>query len=150
MTDDALEAIFEDLQGHGNVGQALARWAITRNQFYLQLSRNPELRVKFDEAMQLYADTIRHEVHRRAVDGTEETEEVFDAEGGLIKRTVKVKRSDAVLMKLAEAHCPEFRPKVEVKPAEDPKPEFDMGKLTQEERDSLRAMAEKLEIEEKD
>ena len=150
VTDEALEAIFEDLKDGGNVAKALERWAITRSQFYLALQRNPDLRVRFDDAMQTYADMIRAEVDHRARHGALETEEVFGVDGELVKRTERLRRSDSLLMKLAEAHCPEFRPKVEVKTTEEPVPELDMNKLSQDERDQLRALAEKLESEEKD
>lgn len=108
-------ALFERVLGNLIKGEdthpAIEREGIGKSQFYLQLSRNPELADRFKQA-QLQRDRVRNikrieeaekELHRRAVDGWEEP--VFDIKGNHCGN--KRRYSDACLIFMLKSLKPE-------------------------------------------
>lgn len=64
-----------------------------------------------EEAMEIYKDTLRAEIHRRGVEGVPKP---IYYKGARIDQGESVEYSDRLLEMLTKRHCPEFREKVSV------------------------------------
>lgn len=90
---------------------------ITRQSHHDWLKQDPSYAERYHEASEDYADRIRLEIDRRGFGFEErETRERRDSDGNLLGVDTVTRRrsSDALLGRLAEAHLPEFRKKLDV------------------------------------
>jgi len=92
-----------------SITESAKRAGVTRSSHYKRLSRDPRYKDEFEDIEELIRDTIRAEIHRRALDGVDIP--IF-YQGNHV-HTIK-KYSDTLLLALAKAHCPEFRDPIEV------------------------------------
>jgi hypothetical protein len=104
-------AFLEALATHGTITKAAAVASIHRSTHYAWLD-DPEYAKAFEDAQQTFADAIRDEVRRRAIDGWDEP--VFHARNPAGEVPVVRRHSDRLLELLAKAMCPEFREKHEI------------------------------------
>ena len=150
----------EGFELHGTVKGAIEHAGVSKNLYYCWTdpdisahyapgSYDNELCHAIADALEMYNDTIRGEMHRRAVEGVEEP--VFGSQGygegtGIVGHVTKY--SDRLLVELARHRLPEAR-----RPEEDnsnpqagatsiPEGNFDPKSLTKEQRQHLRAFLE--------
>jgi hypothetical protein len=100
-----LDAVAES----GDITSAAAKAKISRRAHYRWMETWKGYPQAFQRARERFADAVRAEAKRRAIDGW--TEPVFyqgEACGAVRKF------SDAVLLRLMEANCPEFKRKTEI------------------------------------
>lgn len=92
---------------------------VSRDVVYDWLRDDPTFRPRFVEAKQHGNERLRAELRLRGVQGWDEEETVttHDPDGKVVATRTKVRRrkSDRVLLRLAEAHLPEFRRRLDVK-----------------------------------
>src|SRR4051812_6077304 len=114
------EAFLDAYGKHGNVEAAAQVAGIHRNTHYrwIKEENDPggEYKERFETATGQFADRVRHEITRRAIQGDKEPvmyqgQQCRDDAGNLL---YLAKKSDRLLELLARAACPEFREKREV------------------------------------
>ena len=94
---------------HGTVMRAALEAHIHRDTHYNWLDKDELYAKAFRDAEAIFADQVRDEVRRRAVDGWLEPVFYMGIATGIIR-----KKSDRLLELLAKAKCPEFREKHEI------------------------------------
>ena len=111
FNDPLFEAVIENLIRGSDTHPAIEKEGIGKSQFYVELSKRPELAQRFKEA-QYQRDKVRNakriesaeaELHRRAVDGWDEP--VFDIKGNHCGN--KRRYSDACLIFMLKSLKPE-------------------------------------------
>ncbi len=96
----------------GTIKQAAQVAGVHRDTFYAWFQVDYTFQKKFEQAIADYRDTIRDEIHRRAIEGVPsqlywQGQPVYDASGNPV---MTVKKSDALLAMLAKT-LPEFKDK---------------------------------------
>jgi len=107
----ALPVFLSVIAETGRIMDACKSAGITWAEMDLARKQNRKLSDAFDEAMEIYKDTLRAEVHRRGVKGVERP---IYYKGQRIDQGESIEYSDRLLELLVKRHCPEFREKVSV------------------------------------
>jgi hypothetical protein len=102
-----------------NLTLAAQSSGISRSTHYDWMDQDPTYPARFHEALEVSKDYLRAEIHRRGVVGVEEPWKVVenvDQEGNRTREILHRRRySDRLLLRLAEAHLPEFRRRLDVR-----------------------------------
>src|SRR5579871_69571 len=108
---------------HGTITKAALEAGIHRSTHYLWLEKDEVYAQAFKDAEGMFADYVREEVRRRAIDGIDEPltymgrisyHRNLDGNDDLDRPVVIRRVSDRLLELLAKAKCPEFRDKHEL------------------------------------
>jgi hypothetical protein len=105
-----------------NISMACRVAGVGRETHYGWLKHDPTYRPRFEEAMDLARGMLRSELHRRGYLGWEEPWKVIehrrvDSDGNVtVEHEVLNRRkfSDRIALRVAEAHLPEFRRRVDL------------------------------------
>ncbi len=113
---------------------------VSRCTIWKHRRRYPEFAEAEERALTVFRMTIEDEIRRRAIEGVERTITVAG------KREVVREHSDRLLIELAKAHIPEYRPNFRVEKrtehAGSLAPEADLSKLSPRGQDLLRQLLE--------
>lgn len=93
----------------GDITAAAKAVPMRRDLHYRWLQKSPAYAAAFQRRKDVFADSVRAEAKRRAMDGILEPVFYQGKACGSIR-----KFSDAVLLRMMEAHCPEFKRKTEI------------------------------------
>lgn len=105
--DDAAKTLFlEQVSETGLLARSAKAVGFTGRFIKKELEKDQEFAEAFDEAMLEYQELLQREMHRRAVDGVEETVYFQGVPCG-----TKINYSDSLLTTLTKAKVPEFRDK---------------------------------------
>jgi hypothetical protein len=102
----------------GNISLAAHQASVARRSHYDWLRRDPTYRARYQEALEQARDRLRGEIHRRAVVGWDEPWKLVNQGDGEVRVINRRRYSDRILLRLAEAHLPEFRRKLDVRVVE--------------------------------
>lgn len=109
MNEARKQIFLEELRKHGIVMAAARAASSTRSgrgadtSFYLEKEKNPEFARQWKEAVQEATSRLEEEIHRRGVEGYEETR--VSSTGEVV---VTTRYSDACLLALAKFRIPSF------------------------------------------
>lgn len=107
---DMKAGFLEEFVANGGVVTGAAKAVGTTSRtIYNWLKADPEFKDAFEDARQAANDTLRREIHRRAVEGWEEP--VYQG-GNLVGYTRKY--SDTLLIFQAKARMPEYRDRMDI------------------------------------
>jgi hypothetical protein len=110
--DQTLVAYLEALSQTGRVMESCRAAGFTWDQMNKHRQRTKGFADLEDAAMEVYRDTLRREVHRRAVEGIEKP--VYYRDQRIDQPGESKVFSDKLLEMLVKRHCPEFQEKVQV------------------------------------
>lgn len=109
MTDALKVAIVEELGRHFAPGSVARSFGVSYECYRQYLRKDPEFRAAVDEAREFYAESLRIEVHRRAVEGWDEPVFYNGVQCGVVRRY-----SDALLLRHVARFDPSYRATVSV------------------------------------
>lgn len=110
LFDDSVKGVFlESVRRTGLVAKSARAAGTDSKRIKNECERDKEFGTEFQEALTLYAETVQEELHRRAMEGVEETVYFQGVPCG-----TKTNYSDALLTTLVKAKSPEFREKLSV------------------------------------
>jgi hypothetical protein len=94
----------------GSIRKACEVAAVSRRSVHRWREEDEDFASRFEEAQLEAADRIREAMHKAGVEGWED--EIYDKEGNL--RGKRWQFSPPVLIRMAEANCPEYRRRLEL------------------------------------
>lgn len=112
IEDPKLVAYLEALAETGRVMESCRAAGLTWAQMSKHRQRTKGFADVEDAAMEVYRDTLRREVHRRAVEGVQKP--VYYRDQRIDEPGESVVYSDRLLEMLLKRHCPEYQEKVQV------------------------------------
>lgn len=108
--DDTVKDTFlESVRRTGLVAKSAKAAGTNSRRIKTECESDKEFAAEMQESLVIYAETVQEELHRRAMDGVEETVYFQGQECG-----TKINYSDALLTTLVKAKSPEFREKLSV------------------------------------
>ena len=140
---DKQEAFLEAYAVHGTITGAAQAIGATRRIHYNWLNEDPEYPEKFEAARESYKETLKNEIHRRAIHGQDKPV-IYK---GQIHDWYK-EMSDNLLMFHAKAHMPEYKDSYQPiagqgQPVQVLAQQFNIGNLESQDIDKLREITAK-------
>lgn len=102
----------KELAAWGNVTRACRRAKVDRGGVYVARKNDPQLAAEWDETIEVFGDSMKEELVRRARDGIVSSQYY---KGALIPDSKRLRTySDGLLLAWLKAHDPKYRDKVQV------------------------------------